>query len=82
MTQPGHQRGVGLIEVMTALFILAFAALAISNVQITALSGVTISTSHFAISTISEEIAEHLKADPAQAADTAFPPSPTAVHTT
>lgn len=85
------QSGVGLIEVLTALFILAFGALAISNVQISALTGVNVSTSHFAISTLTEEIAEQLKADPVQAGNgtynttysdtTALPGTPTAVAT-
>ncbi len=63
------QQGVGLIEVMIALFILAFGALAIGNVQLTALSSANISTSHFAVNSIAEEIAEKIKADSAQAAN-------------
>jgi type IV pilus assembly protein PilV len=68
LTGSTAQRGVGLIEVMIALFILTFGALAIGNVQMTALSSVTISSSHYAISSITEEIAEQLKADSDQAA--------------
>lgn len=62
-----NERGVGLIEVMIALFILAFGALAIGNMQASALSAVFISTSHYQVSSISEEILEHLKADATQA---------------
>lgn len=62
-----NEYGVGLIEVMSALFILAFGALAIANMQASALSAVSISTSHFEVSSLSEEIVEHLKADPTQA---------------
>ena len=61
------QSGVGLIEVMIALFILAFGALAIGNVQMSALFSVQVSSSHYAINNIAEGIAEHLKADPFQA---------------
>ncbi len=61
------QNGVGLIEVMIALFILAFGALAIGNVQISALTSVSVSTSHFSVSKLTEEIAEQLKADPVEA---------------
>lgn len=52
---------------MAALFILAFGALAIGNMQASALSAVSISTSHYDVSSLSEEILEHLKADPEQA---------------
>ncbi len=58
-----RQSGIGLLEVMIALFILAFGALAIGNVQVSALTSVTISTSHFAVSKLTEEIAEHIKSD-------------------
>lgn len=66
------QQGVGLIEVMIALFILAFGALAIGNMQASALHAVSISTSHFDVNSISEEILEHLKADPTQAGSGAY----------
>lgn len=63
----GHEQGVGLIEVMVALFILAFAALAIANMQTSSLVAVKISSNHLNVSSISEEITEHLKADTVQA---------------
>jgi type IV pilus modification protein PilV len=65
--QCNRQLGVGLLEVMIALFILAFGALAIGNVQISALTSVNVSTSHFAVSKLTDEIAEHLKSDPVEA---------------
>lgn len=58
----GREQGVGLIEVMAALFIFAVGALAIANMQGTAITNVKTSDSHFAISSLGEEIAEHLKA--------------------
>ena len=66
------QHGIGLLEVMIALFILAFAALAIGNVQVSALTSVTISTSHFAVSKLTEEIAEQLKSDAVLAGQGAY----------
>jgi Tfp pilus assembly protein PilV len=54
--------GVGLIEVMAALFVFALGALAIANMQGTAITNVKTSDSHFAINSLGEEIAEHLKA--------------------
>lgn len=62
-----REGGVGLIEVMIALFILTFGALAIASMQASALSAVRISSSHYEVSSISEEILAHLKADSAGA---------------
>ncbi len=59
--------GVGLIEVMIALFILAFAVLALGNMQASSLVAVNVSSKHLDVNSISEEILEHLKADPVQA---------------
>ncbi len=66
--RPGCQAGVGLIEVMIALFVLAFGALAIANLQTSALVATHHSSSHFALNSIGSEILEHLKADAAEAA--------------
>lgn len=61
------QQGVGLIEVMIALFIFAFGSLAIGNMLAGSLSAVHFSASHLALDTISREITEHLKANSARA---------------
>lgn len=62
-----NEQGVSLLEVMIALFILAFGALAIANMQTNSLVAVKISSNHLNVSSISEEIVEHLKADTTQA---------------
>lgn len=61
------QSGVGLIEVMVALFILALGALAIANMQVSALLAIKISSAHFSLPSLGSEISEHLKADQAEA---------------
>ena len=58
-----RQSGVTLIEVMIALFILVFGALAIANMQVSAMSSAKIASSHFAVSNIADEVVEQLKAD-------------------
>jgi len=65
--RPALQAGVGLIEVMIALFILAFGALAIANMQASTLSALKISTAHFSLTSLGTEIVEHLKADQVEA---------------
>ena len=59
-----RQNGVGLIEVLIALFVLAFGSLAISNMHTDSLIGLKVSSNHLKINSISNEIAEHLKAMP------------------
>lgn len=58
-----RQKGVSLIEVMITLFVLTFGVLAIGNLQTDALIGVNISSSHFMVNTMSQDILEQLKAD-------------------
>lgn len=57
-----RQSGIGLIEVLIALFILAFGALAISNMHTDSLIGLKVSSNHLQVNSISNEIAEQLKA--------------------
>jgi type IV pilus assembly protein PilV len=61
------QRGVGLIEVLIALFVLAFGSLAISNMHTDSLMGLKVSSTHLQVNSISNEIAEYLKSDPDEA---------------
>ena len=58
-----RQDGVGLIEVLIALFVLAFGSLAISNMHADSLIGLKVSSNHLKVNSISNEIAELLKAD-------------------
>ncbi len=61
------QYGVGLLEVLIALFILAFGSLAISNMHTDSLIGLKVSSTHLQMNSISNEIAEYLKSDPDEA---------------
>lgn len=56
-----RQAGIGLIEVLIALFILAFGSLAISNMHTDSLIGLKVSSNHLQVNSISNEIAEQLK---------------------
>ena len=67
-----RQRGVTLIEVMIALFILVFGALAIANMQVSAMSSAKVASSHFAVSNIADEVLEQLKADYTEAGQGAY----------
>lgn len=62
------QSGVGLLEVLIAIFILAFGSIAIVNLQTSSVLAITISADHFKINELSQEIAEQLKADSKSAA--------------
>ena len=56
------ERGVGLIEVMIALAIVTFVAVASSNVHVVALSGMHAASFHFALDELSVEMIETLRA--------------------
>jgi len=58
-----NQLGVGLVEVLIALVILAFGALAIVNLQTASAVAISSSADHFKINELSQGIIEHLKAD-------------------
>jgi len=57
------QLGVGLVEVLIALFILAIGALAIVNLQTASAVAISSSADHFKINELSQGIIENLKAD-------------------
>lgn len=63
-----YQQGLGLVEVLTAIFILAFGALAIVNLQTTSAIGFTTSADHFKINELSQVIIEQLRTDSVRAA--------------
>lgn len=62
------QSGVSLIEVLVAMFILAFGALAIVNLHTASAIAIGHSADHFRISELSQGIVEQLKADSSRAA--------------
>lgn len=57
------ERGVGLIEVMIALAVMMFAALAISNVQTNSFISMIISDTHFGVNDKSSDMLEILRAN-------------------
>lgn len=57
------QHGVGLIEVMIALAVMMFAALAISNVQTSAFISMKITDTHFSVNELSQDMLEILRAN-------------------
>lgn len=61
------QNGISLIEVLIAMFILAFGALAIVNLQTASAIAINSSTDHFTINKLSQGIVEQLKADTTRA---------------
>lgn len=63
------QSGVGLIEVMLAVFLLAFGALAAGRVNTVALTSARTAEVHSSVSNLGHEILEILKADPESAAN-------------
>lgn len=63
------QRGVTLIEVMVAMFILAFGALAIVNLQTASAVAIQSSADHFKINELGLMIASQLKIDSERAAN-------------
>ena len=69
MTKHHSEHGIGLIEVMIALVILLFSALAASSLQTNGLIGARASSKHFAIDHLSNDILEILRshADEAEA---------------
>jgi len=58
-----RQSGVSLIEVLIAMFILAFGSLAIVNLQTSSAIAIGSSADHFKIDKLSQGIVEQLKAD-------------------
>lgn len=67
-----QQKGVGLIEVMVAMFILAFGALAIVNLQTASAVAVQGSADHFKINELGLVIAEQVKIDTERASNGAY----------
>ena len=63
-----NQQGIGIVEMLVAVFILAFGSLAIFNLQTSSLLAAASSTDHFKINEISQNIAEQLKSDSNRAA--------------
>lgn len=61
------QQGVGLLEVLVALFIFALGALALASMQASAISMSQHSSSHLALDSIGRAMSEHIKANPARA---------------
>ena len=61
------QRGVGLVEVMIALAIVTFVAVASANVNVVALTGMHAASFHFALDELSVEMLETLRAHRAEA---------------
>ena len=64
---PTTVSGAGLVEVMIALFIFAFGALAIASMQATAIQATHYSSDHLALDSVSRGITEHLKANTSRA---------------
>jgi len=58
-----YEQGVGIIEVMAALSVLMFAALAISNMQTNSAVSMIISKSHFAINETTGNMLETLRSN-------------------
>ncbi len=64
-----RQTGVSLIEVLVAMFILSFGALAIVNLQTNSILAVYTSAGHFKVNELSQVIVEQLIADSIRAAE-------------
>jgi len=63
-----RQQGVSLLEVLIAMFILTFGALAIVNLQTASTIAMSSSADHFKINELSQTMIEQLKADSGRAA--------------
>lgn len=64
MTNPHLQQGVGVIEVMIALALIMFTAMAVGNMQTSSIVSARVSSIHFSLDILSSEMLETLRAQP------------------